>query len=246
MFPRDFLTLRGNGFSNTSRLNLQPSISAKIPEEATERDIYLFLQDRFAKIKHDRGISQDWPGEDVIQELVRISIPLFISAATLCRYIENSKWEPKLRLAELLKDQAKYVSKMDKSYLPILKQLLNDQESDELEQQQLLQDFQNIVCAIILLAVPLSINTLSPLLGMGADHISNRLNSFRSVLSIPSDRDQPVRILHLSFRDFLVQTSTKFHVNEPRKHKDITKSLFQNYAETSTERYLQSFRPWNA
>jgi hypothetical protein len=112
-------------------------------------------------------------------------------------------------------------------YLPILTRLVNDPESDETEQQQLLQEFQTIVGAIILLAVPLSINALSPFLGVGVDRISSRLDSFRSVLSIPSDRDQPVRILHLSFRDFLVQSTTQFHVDEPKKHKDIFKSCLK-------------------
>jgi hypothetical protein len=60
-------------------------------------------------------------------------VPLFISAATVCRYIENSKWEPKLRLAGLLTDQAKHVSKIDKTYLLILTRLLDDQESDKSE-----------------------------------------------------------------------------------------------------------------
>ncbi|KAL4860490.1 hypothetical protein BDV12DRAFT_204997 [Aspergillus spectabilis] len=225
---RIFLTSRPElpislGFSEIGDHEYQDLALHEIPEEVTEHDIHLFLQDRFTKIKHDRNICQDWPGDDIIQELVRISVPLFISAATVCRYIENSKWEPKLRLAELLKDQAKYVSRMDKTYLPILTRLLDDQESDEFEQQQLLQEFQAIIGSIILLAVPLSINALSLFLGIGADQISNRLDTFRSVLSIPSSRDQPVRILHLSFRDFLVQSRTKFLVDEPKKHKDIAK-----------------------
>ncbi|KAF7170941.1 hypothetical protein CNMCM6106_005492 [Aspergillus hiratsukae] len=225
---RIFLTSRPElpirlGFSEIGDHEYQDLALHEIPEEVTERDIHLFLLDRFAKIRHNRNISQDWPGDDVIQELVRLSVPLFISAATVCRYIGNSKWEPKLRLAELLKDQAKYVSRMDKTYLPILTRLLDDPECDEFEQQQLLQEFQAIVGVIILLAVPLSINALSLFIGIGADQISNRLDSFRSVLAIPGDRDQPVRILHLSFRDFLVQSRTKFLVDEPKKHKDIAK-----------------------
>jgi hypothetical protein len=171
---RIFLTSRPElpislGFSEIGDHEYQDLALHEIPEEVTERDIRLFLQDRFAKIKHDRNISQDWPGDDVIQQLVRISAPLFITAATVCRYIENPKWEPQLRLAELLKDQAKYATRMDKTYLPILTRLLDDQESDHLEQQQLLQEFQDIVGVIILLAVPLSINTLSRFLGIGAD-----------------------------------------------------------------------------
>ncbi|KAL4733456.1 hypothetical protein BDV11DRAFT_210199 [Aspergillus similis] len=125
----------------------------KIPEEVTEHDIHLFLQDQFVKIKRNKNISKDWPGDEVIQKLVKMSAPLFISAATVCRYIKSLKIEPKLRLAELLKDQAKY--------------------SDEFEQQQLLQEFQAIVGVIILLAIPLSINVLLLFLGIGADQISN-------------------------------------------------------------------------
>ncbi|BDD64335.1 hypothetical protein MAP00_009162 [Monascus purpureus] len=225
---RVFLTSRPElpislGFSEIGSHRYQDMALHEIPEEVTEHDIQLFLRHRFTKIQHDRKVPQDWPGDDIIQELVRVSVPLFISAATVCRYIENPKWEPKFRLAELLKNQAKYVSKMDKTYLPILTRLLDDQESDEMEQQQLLQEFQDIVGVIILLAVPLSINALSPFLEIEVDQISNRLDSFRSVLSIPSDDNQPVRILHLSFPEFLVQTTTKFRVDAPTKHKDIAK-----------------------
>ncbi|PKY04101.1 NACHT and WD40 domain protein [Aspergillus campestris IBT 28561] len=215
------------GFSELGDHAYQSLALHDIPEEVTGHDIYLFLQNQFASIKRDRKISDDWPGDDIIQELVRISIPLFISAATVCRYIENSKWEPRLRLEELLKDQAKYVSRMDKTYLPILTRLLDDQESDAFEQQQLLQEFHDIIGTIIVLAVPLSINGLSNFLGLGADQISNRLDSFRSVLSVPHDRDQPVRILHLSFRDFLVQSTARFHVKEPKKNKDIAKTCLK-------------------
>lgn len=229
---RIFLTSRPElpislGFSEVAGYDYQDLALHEIPEEVTEHDIRLFLQDRFTKIKHNRNIPQDWPGDDVIRELVSMSVPLFISAATVCRYIENSKLEPKSRLAELITDQAKYISRMDKTYLPILRRLLDDEESDESEQQQLLHEFQKIVGVIILLAVPLSINAMSLFLGIGADQISNRLDSFRSVLSIPDDRDQPVRILHLSFRDFLVQPRTEFYIDEPRKHRDIAKSCLE-------------------
>lgn len=225
---RIFLTSRPElpislGFSEIADHKYQDLALHEVPGEVTEHDIHLFLQDRFAKIKHDRNISQDWPGNGAIQELVTMSVPLFISAATVCRYIEHSKFEPMSRLAELRTDQAKYVSKMDKTYLPILMRLLDDQESDKSEQQHLLQEFQKIVGVIILLAVPLSINALSGFLGIGADQISNRLDSFRSVLNIPSDQDQPVRMLHLSFRDFLVRSRSEFLVDEPTKHKDIAK-----------------------
>ncbi|KAJ5404017.1 WD40 repeat-like protein [Penicillium cosmopolitanum] len=223
---RIFLTSRPElpinlGFSEITDHEYQDIALHEIPEESTAQDIQLFLKDQFAKIRQDRNIPTNWPGDDVIQQLVAMSVPLFISAATVCRYIANSRWEPKSRLEELLKDQAKYVSRMDKTYMPILTRLLDDQESDEAEQQQLLQEFQNIVGVIILLATPFSVNTLSAFLSIGADQISNRLNLFRSVLKGYDRQDQPIGILHLSFRDFLVQSHGKFGVEEPKKHWEI-------------------------
>ncbi|KAJ6002664.1 hypothetical protein N7451_005211 [Penicillium sp. IBT 35674x] len=215
------------GFSNIGDHEFQDLALHEIPRKVTEHDIRLFLRDRFTKIRHNRRISKDWPGDEIIQQLVSMSVPLFILAATICRYIENSRLEPKSRLAELLADHTKYISKMDKTYLPILTRLL-DQESDDSDQQKLLQSFQKIIGVIILLATPLSINALSLFLGIEADQISNLLDTFRSVLSVSDDLDQPVRILHLSFRDFLVQTRAKFNVDEARKHKDIAKSCLKS------------------
>ncbi|KAJ5629423.1 hypothetical protein N7528_003080 [Penicillium herquei] len=210
------------GFSDISG-RFQDIALHEIPEEVTEHDIRLFLEDRFKRIKSDRKISdEDWPSAETLRYLVAMSVPLFISAATVCRYVENTRWEPTRRLKELLQDQSRYVSRMDKTYLPILTQLLDDEDSD-LEQQQLLQEFQDIVGTIILLAVPFSIKNLSQFLDISQDLISHRLDSFQSVLSVPNDpnEDTPVRILHLSFRDFLVQSDSKYRVDEQKKHREI-------------------------
>jgi hypothetical protein len=209
------------GFSEIANHDHQDVALHEISEKVTEHDIRLYFQDRFTKIRFDRMVSEGWPSEDVIHSLVTMSVPLFISAATVCRYIENARWEPKRRLTELLHDQARYATKMDKTYLPILSRLLDDQDSDEIEEQQLLQEFQEIVGTTILLAIPFSVNTLSRFLGIDSDLISNRLDSFRSVLSVPTNWDLPVRILHLSFRDFLVQSKSKFLVKESSKHMEI-------------------------
>lgn len=129
----------------------------------------------------------------------------------------SHKWEPTKRLTELLQDQARYAGKMDKTYLPILTRHLDDQDNDELEEQQLLQEFQDIVGVTVFLVLLFSVNTLSRFLSIEPDRISNRLNLFQSVLRVPTDRDLPVRILHSSFRDFLVKTKSKFQVIEPKK-----------------------------
>jgi sugar lactone lactonase YvrE len=84
------------------------------------------------------------------------------------------------------------------------------------------RDFHAIVGVIILLADPLSVNGLSGLIGMQERTIVARLDAFHSVLSVPTDSGTAVRILHRSFREFLVNTKEKdFHVNEEVTHREI-------------------------
>ena len=56
---------------------------------------------------------------------------------------------------------------------------------------------------------------------------SLQIDPFHSVMNVPSSRDLPVRILHLSFRDFLVQSDSKFRVNQADKHKEIAFRCFE-------------------
>jgi hypothetical protein len=79
------------GFSKIADHDYLELALHEIPEEVIGHDIELFLHDRFTKIRHDRNVPRDWPGDDVVQEIVKLSVPLFISAATICRYIEHSK-----------------------------------------------------------------------------------------------------------------------------------------------------------
>lgn len=132
---RVFLTSRPElpirfGFKNIANHDYQDLALHNIPEEITGHDISLFLQDRFAKLRRERDVPHDWPSDKVIQNLAAISVPLFISAATVCRYIEHSKMDPIMRLEELIQDQTRYATKMEKTYMPILTRLVDDIESD--------------------------------------------------------------------------------------------------------------------
>ncbi|KAJ5630085.1 hypothetical protein N7528_003742, partial [Penicillium herquei] len=222
---RVFLTSRPElpirlGFSKMANHEYQDIALHDIPDEVTSHDIYIFFKDRFRKIQDEKHVPFHWPGEDMIQSLVEMSVPLFISAATICRFIEL-KLNPVRSLTDLVKDQTKHINKMDKTYLPILKRLLNGQEDSD-DEDEILQLFHQVIGVIILLAIPLSVNALSVLLELEAEVLTNLLDQFQSVLSVPNDPNIPVRILHLSFRDFLLQTNTKFSVDEKHTHQEIT------------------------
>jgi len=68
---------------------------------------------------------------------------------------------------------------------------------------------------------------LAQLLPIPFKTVSRTLDSLRSVLSVPENESQPVRLFHLSFRDFLRDSQRcidpQFHIDEKERHA----SLFQ-------------------
>ncbi|KAJ5829091.1 uncharacterized protein N7525_007344 [Penicillium rubens] len=206
----------------------QDLVLHEIEKPVVEHDISLYFEDQFLRLKQRRSFPPDWPGAVATKILVDRAVPLFIAAATICRFISDVKWNPQKRLEAILTDRSTYVSKMDSTYVPVLKQLLTGQ--NETESQQLLDEFKGIVGVIIILATPLSINSLSHLIGRESDDVKCRLDQLHSVLSVPNNFDTPVRLLHLSFRDFLLdhhKDKTKFWIDEKYTNQRLTERCLQ-------------------
>ncbi|KAE8386476.1 NACHT and WD40 domain protein [Aspergillus alliaceus] len=226
---RIFLTSRPElsirlGFLEIADRNYQDLALHEIPAEVTEHDIFLFINHRLLNIKRDRSLPVDWPEDTDIQTIVMLSTPLFIFAATMCRIFEDPQWDPVDSLAEVLSHRND-ASKLDGTYLPVLNQLLTKQS--EKQKKQLVQEFQEVVGTIVMLQSPLSIISLSRLINLPERMVSLRLNSLHSVLSVPDDANLPVRLFHLSFRDFLINSETRektpFWVNEEDTHQKLAK-----------------------
>jgi hypothetical protein len=221
------------GFTEISGDTYQDLVLQEIPKATMERDISTYLRHEFAMIRAENSrrkppypLSADWPGDGNIQTLVEMAIPLFIFAATVCRFIADPKWNPKKRLKSILEYQtASQASKLDRTYLPILDQLLVDQDKAEID--TLVREFREVVGTIVILADPLSTISLASLLDIPKEDVNGRLDSLHSVLSIPTNEDAPVRLLHLSFRDFLVDPQTRgkspFWVDERETHGRIAR-----------------------
>lgn len=208
---RAFLTSRPDlpirlGFSEIRNQVYQDLVLHEIPEAVTAHDISLFLNARLSQIREERSLPTDWPGSMNIRALVRLSVPLFIFAATMCRMFEDPQWDPVDSLTEVLTHQSEG-SELSGTYLPVLNRLISNQNGKR--KLQLVEEFQAIVGSIVMLESPLSIISLSRLIGVSERMIELRLNSLHSVIRIPKDKKIPVRPFHLSFRDFLLDTETR-------------------------------------
>ncbi|KAA8643797.1 uncharacterized protein ATNIH1004_010571 [Aspergillus tanneri] len=121
-------------------------------------------------------------------------------------------------------------SQLDGIYLPVLNRLLKGQSKKQ--EKQPVQEFQEIVGAIVMLESPLSVISLSKFPGPTEGQIDWRLDSLHSVLSMPVNLTQPVRLFHLSFRDYLLDLETRdrtpLRVDEKQMHQRLTaRSLYR-------------------
>lgn len=205
----------------------------QIPEAIIREDIFTFLEHELATIRRDynksvganRQLLTDWPDQQSVQVLVDMAMPLFIFAATACRFIRDRRCgRPNEQLAKVLKYPTKsQASKLDATYLPVLKQLLLGLNTSE--KRSVVEDFKLVVGSIIILASPLSATSLDRLLGVDEGTVESRTDLLHSVLSIPSCPDHPIRLFHLSFRDFLVDDEKRetnpFWVDERQANQRI-------------------------
>jgi WD40 repeat protein len=208
------------GFQEISKGTYQDLVLHEVPRSIIVHDIRLFLEHELGAIRKERGLASDWPTTDQILALVKLAVPLFIYAATVCRYIGTKGSNPIASLNKVLQYRKTNFSQLDLTYLPILNQLLAEQEEDE--QETWLQAFQELVGSIVVLESPLSVATLSSFLQIPKEEVKCRLDSLHSVLEIPDDQELPVRILHLSFREFLLdphkQGTNPFWVDSKSTH----------------------------
>ncbi|KAF5716702.1 G-protein beta WD-40 repeat-containing protein [Fusarium mundagurra] len=218
---RVFLTSRPElpirlGFSDVQD-SYQGLVLHEIPAQIVEHDIVVFLNDEFKKIRHDfnmtvgdeRKLPPDWPGRPIVQSLARMAVPLFTFAAAVCRFVGDSRRRnPRTRLQTVLDQwRRSHGSQLEQTYTPILRSQITELPKEERE--EVIKDFKVIVGSIVTLANPLSVAALSRLIDILPDTADERLDALHSVLSIPLERTVPVRLLHLSFRDYLVDSENK-------------------------------------
>lgn len=231
---RIFLTSRPElpvrlGFSKIASDDHTDFVLHEIPKDVIKQDISLFFSHRLSKIRSSNfesgtPLPNDWPGKTNVEKLVELSLPLFIFAATVCRILEDSNWDPIQSLTNILTrryDQSD--NGMDRAYLPVLGRLLTG--PNQTENGQLVREFQQVIGSIVILESPLSVTSLSNLLGLSERTIQFRLNPLHSVLSIPQDKTLPIRLFHLSFREFLLDPETRnktpFWVDENTAHHNL-------------------------
>jgi len=170
-----------------------------------------------------------WPDEQIIEQLVERAAGLFIYAATTLRFIQDGIDGPEEQLSLILsatKSSLLATEHLDGIYATLLQHsVLGKRGSQECE--QLAGRFRQVVGSIVVMFNTLPARNLAQLLQIPLKSVLGTLDCLRSVLDIPENEIQPVRLFHLSFRDFLQNSQrcsdSRFQIDEKERHN----SLFQ-------------------
>ncbi|KAJ5716596.1 hypothetical protein N7493_008507 [Penicillium malachiteum] len=209
----------------------------QIERSTIEHDIAIFLRERLGRIRDDYGLPKSWPEEQNFTTLVNMAVPLFIYAATIYRFLKCKGGElPNDRLQAILSSHStngmdiidNEYSKLTGIYLPVLKHIISQKGPKEL--RSWMNDFRRILGAIALLFSPLSSVSLAGLIRLDQMKVQGRLSTLQSVVSVPKDSDANVQLLHLSFREFLVDrvASAEFWINERAGHTQLVEDCLDS------------------
>ncbi|KAF7984392.1 hypothetical protein HWV62_15453 [Athelia sp. TMB] len=185
-------------------------------ENKHDIDMYVDTQLRDQAILLKMGLAS--PDETVIRDLKRLAEGLFIWIVTVCNFLRTA-YRPKDKLQALLSKSSQQGSppekKMDQLYAAILA------ECGDWEDADFVKDYDLVMGTIMALKRPISLAALRALHDGSQDLVAEQLlQRFGSVLIGFHDTHQPIRILHLSFHEFVTDRaahdpSTKhFHLSE--------------------------------
>ena len=185
------------GFYEMGSILHRDLVLNNISQEIIDHDVAIYFRQELREIELDAQI---------IRCLVEKACGLFIWAATACRYVKDGKRVASKRLSLILKGEKgrrNPEKELDQIYTKILSDSISG-DYDEDEKEELFDLFRTIVGAIVILFNPLSIEALSKLLSKSRQDVKQTLDDLHSVLDVSESQTYPIRLLHPSFRDFLL------------------------------------------
>ncbi|OSD02247.1 WD40 repeat-like protein [Trametes coccinea BRFM310] len=218
---------------NTQHLPL-----AQVPEHLTRRDISTFFQSRFAEMRDCYfGIPSDWPPQQQFDNLLDLAELLFIFAATAALFIGNAKIrDPEAQLTRLLESGNAAATSgggsMSTSAFPRLDALYEQVLVDAVEKAPW-GILKQILGMLALAEERLTPTALESLLKLSPGVVRRVLPALSAVVVIPAldDETTPIRLIHLSFANFIVDparcTDERFFVQPSAEHAAIAMRCFE-------------------
>jgi hypothetical protein len=215
-----------SAFKSSTQLSLlaRPLILHEIELDVVHHDIECYLTSSLTQIREAYSLDSSWPSASDIHALAELSHGLFIFAATSVGFIRDRNYSsPVDQLASLLinapavaESQSSPHRRLDELYAQVLNQAFPDISFP------LVDRIKMVLGSIILLRDPLSSSALENLLKLRPTTVRQTLAHLHSIVMVPDNDSQAIRLLHPSFFDFMTDPTrcrtADFVVNTLTQH----------------------------
>jgi hypothetical protein len=173
------------------------ALALEVSSESGSRDISTYFKSKLGVIRRKKmaRLQRDWPGNDVIQDLVMHSCGLFVWASTVTKFIDG--FDPASRLAVILRGETASGAQLalDTLYMVALEDACSWDDDD------FVYHFRAVLGVILVLQTPLATSTLDQLIGLPEGR-----GTYLAVspLACVIAHEPTVHFLHPSFTDFLL------------------------------------------
>ena len=178
-----------------------------VERSLVDSDIKLFFKTQLTEIskaRSDCNFTETWPSSSDIDVLCKKAAGFFIYASTVVKLVTFGRRTPTEQLEQIISSPQNTThegrSGIDLLYTQVLEQAVADVDTDD-DDDEIHRHFKAVVGTVLLVFNPLSVRGLSDLLSMSS--IPTTLRPLQSLLLIPDGPEDPVRIFHKSFPDFL-------------------------------------------
>jgi hypothetical protein len=180
------------------------ALHRNIEDHVVRGDISRYLRHELDKIAARSSrvtVPPLFPLEEQFVSLVNRADTLFIYARTALEYISRPSANPRRQIELLLGADSQNTSRkfglLDGLYKHVVGEVLEHSGSEP-------HEIRDVLASLVLLRENLPVTTLADLNGMDEDDCETIVRSLASVLLFDHRSNEPVRPIHLSFSDFLL------------------------------------------
>jgi len=196
-----------DGFHGTGLIQYTNSLALhSLSPDISQKDIRNYIEARLSRIAQSFRL-KSWPSSEELRQLIEQSSGLFIFAATMANFIQDRTASNPRRQLKIMLTTAYVASSaasphrhLDALYLTVLREAFPKIGEGDWQRANL----RVVLGSIALLFDPLDPECLDELLELDESTSRSTLRQLHSIAIVPNAGDGPVRLIHPSVHDFLI------------------------------------------
>jgi hypothetical protein len=177
-------------------------------------DIARYLDHELGKLRDAIPHVPVFPTKEDMKLLLERADTLFIYARTVVEYISDPVGRPDRRLATLIQATPGQSAQRYNSLDRIYSHIITHASGASTPSKSVDHDLRSTLVALVLAQQPLTVEGLAVMAGIDQDTCREYLRRVSALLDYQHDTDEPVRLMHLSFPDFLSDPRRCFDVHD--------------------------------